>query len=91
MGRYTSITHNCILPTKEEATDFATRAIEHREQQIINTLASDDLSEGQLKIFALYLKKISSCLFFDKDQIKPTDLELTKKDFKEFKKNLKRG
>ena len=80
--------YGCILPNKEEAESYLCTIIENRKERIRNILSSEDISEEKKQEFIDYIKSYSSCIFFNKSELKES-FTLNKTQFKTYKKDLK--
>lgn len=87
-GGFMNMEYGCILPNKEEAESYLCTIIENRKERIRNILSSEDISEEKKQEFIDYIKAYSSCVFFNKSELKES-FALNKEQFKTYKKDLK--
>jgi len=87
-GGFMNMEYGCILPNKDEAENYLCTIIENRKERIKKVLLSEDISENKKKEFIDYIKSYSSCIFFNKSELKES-FTLNKEQFKTYKKDLK--
>lgn len=85
---FVSIKHDCILADKDEATDFLYYSIDKNKNIIIDRIkAMKGIQEE--KELKEYLRAITSCLYFDEDDIEVKAF-IPKAKFKELKNEHKK-
>lgn len=89
MRKFINMEHGVVLPSEEEATYYMENIVKNRENLIQEVMQDPAISDEDRALFFRYLARISSCIYFDPDEVKPYQM-VSKEEFKELKKVTKR-
>jgi len=87
--KYALVEDGSILPTDEEAYDYMNRVVQLRSDSIYEVLANPTVSQEEKQTYLEQLAKDSSCIYFAGIH-KDSEKTISKKEFKESQKELKK-
>ena len=89
-GGFVNLDRNIILAEKEEAELYLESVINSKEEKIVKVLTSKNFSEEDRINYLKHIKRMSSCIYHNPDEVQPA-YDLPKKEFKKLKETKKRG
>ena len=86
-GKLINMEYDTVLPSEDEALTYMNQVVSRCEPVIMSFLTDSNCSDEDRKILLQFLSSISSCVYFQEEEVHPLT-EISIDEFKELKKTF---